>query len=70
MRPVVFDCAHGSAHEALIELAPVVVAGSRYLHRGGTPMATVSVRYIVNDVDAAIALYCENLGFTEVMHPQ
>lgn len=32
-------------------------------------MATVSVRYIVNDVDEAIAFYCENLGFTEVMHP-
>jgi catechol 2,3-dioxygenase-like lactoylglutathione lyase family enzyme len=32
-------------------------------------MATVSVRYIVNDVDAAIAFYCGNLGFTEVMHP-
>lgn len=32
-------------------------------------MAAVSVRYIVNDVDAAIAFYCENLGFTEVMHP-
>jgi catechol 2,3-dioxygenase-like lactoylglutathione lyase family enzyme len=32
-------------------------------------MATVSIRYIVNDVDAAIAFYCENLGFTEVMHP-
>ena len=32
-------------------------------------MATVSVRYIVNDVDEAIAFYCEQLGFTEVMHP-
>ena len=32
-------------------------------------MATVSVRYIVNDVDAAIAFYCQHLGFTEVMHP-
>jgi catechol 2,3-dioxygenase-like lactoylglutathione lyase family enzyme len=32
-------------------------------------MATVSVRYIVDDVDAAIAFYCENLGFSEVMHP-
>jgi catechol 2,3-dioxygenase-like lactoylglutathione lyase family enzyme len=32
-------------------------------------MATVSVRYIVDDVDAAIAFYCEKLGFTEVMHP-
>jgi catechol 2,3-dioxygenase-like lactoylglutathione lyase family enzyme len=32
-------------------------------------MATVSVRYIVDDVDAAIAFYCGNLGFSEVMHP-
>ncbi|MGH2856344.1 MAG: VOC family protein [Solirubrobacteraceae bacterium] len=32
-------------------------------------MATVSVRYIVDDVDAAIAFYCAQLGFTEVMHP-
>ena len=32
-------------------------------------MATVSVRYIVRDVDAAIAFYCRHLGFTEVMHP-
>jgi catechol 2,3-dioxygenase-like lactoylglutathione lyase family enzyme len=32
-------------------------------------MATVSVRYIVDDVDAAIAFYCLHLGFTEEMHP-
>jgi catechol 2,3-dioxygenase-like lactoylglutathione lyase family enzyme len=32
-------------------------------------MATVSVRYIVNDVDAAIDFYCQRLGFREVMHP-
>lgn len=32
-------------------------------------MASVSVRYIVNDVDAAIGFYCGQLGFTEVMHP-
>ena len=32
-------------------------------------MATVSVRYIVNDVDAAIEFYCRDLGFQEVMHP-
>jgi catechol 2,3-dioxygenase-like lactoylglutathione lyase family enzyme len=31
-------------------------------------MATVQVRYIVNDVDAAIAFYCQHLGFSEVMH--
>ncbi len=32
-------------------------------------MATVSVRYIVHDVDEAIRFYCDRLGFTEVMHP-
>lgn len=32
-------------------------------------MSTVSVRYIVNDVDAAIEFYCTQLGFHEVMHP-
>ena len=26
------------------------------------------VRYIVNDVDAAIAFFCQHLGFQEVMH--
>ena len=29
----------------------------------------MSVRYIVDDVDEAIAFYCGHLGFTEVMHP-
>ena len=32
-------------------------------------MASVSVRYIVDDVGAAIAFYCEQLEFQEVMHP-
>lgn len=32
-------------------------------------MATVNVRYIVNDVDAAIGFYCGHLDFTEKMHP-
>jgi catechol 2,3-dioxygenase-like lactoylglutathione lyase family enzyme len=32
-------------------------------------MATVSVRYIVHDVDEAIGFYCGELGFQEVMHP-
>jgi catechol 2,3-dioxygenase-like lactoylglutathione lyase family enzyme len=32
-------------------------------------MATVQVRYIVHDVDAAAAFYCEHLGFEEVMRP-
>jgi catechol 2,3-dioxygenase-like lactoylglutathione lyase family enzyme len=30
---------------------------------------TVSIRYIVHDVDAAIDFYCRRLGFDEVMHP-
>jgi catechol 2,3-dioxygenase-like lactoylglutathione lyase family enzyme len=32
-------------------------------------MATVSVRYIVDDVDAAIAFYTGHLGFEVAMHP-
>jgi catechol 2,3-dioxygenase-like lactoylglutathione lyase family enzyme len=32
-------------------------------------MATVQVRYIVHDVDAAIAFYCQHLGFQKVMRP-
>jgi catechol 2,3-dioxygenase-like lactoylglutathione lyase family enzyme len=32
-------------------------------------MPSVSVRYIVNDVDEAIAFYCQLLGFKEEMHP-
>jgi catechol 2,3-dioxygenase-like lactoylglutathione lyase family enzyme len=32
-------------------------------------MATVSVRYIVNDVDEAITFYGRLLGFREEMHP-
>lgn len=32
-------------------------------------MAAVSVRYIVDDVDAAIDFYVERLGFELVMHP-
>jgi catechol 2,3-dioxygenase-like lactoylglutathione lyase family enzyme len=32
-------------------------------------MTTVSVRYIVDDVGAAIDFYCNRLGFHEDMHP-
>ena len=32
-------------------------------------MSTVSVRYIVDDVDSAIAFYRDHLGFREQMHP-
>lgn len=32
-------------------------------------MPTVSIRYIVDDVDSAVAFYCRHLGFHEDMHP-
>jgi catechol 2,3-dioxygenase-like lactoylglutathione lyase family enzyme len=32
-------------------------------------MSAVQVRYIVNDVDAAISFYTSELGFVLVMHP-
>jgi catechol 2,3-dioxygenase-like lactoylglutathione lyase family enzyme len=32
-------------------------------------MATVTVRYIVDDVDRAIAFYVDHLGFRVLMHP-
>jgi catechol 2,3-dioxygenase-like lactoylglutathione lyase family enzyme len=32
-------------------------------------MATVSVRYIVNDADTAIGFYTQHLGFSVVFHP-
>ena len=32
-------------------------------------MSRVNVRYIVNDVDAAIPFYVDMLGFTVLMHP-
>jgi catechol 2,3-dioxygenase-like lactoylglutathione lyase family enzyme len=32
-------------------------------------MSTVSVRYIVRDVDAAVDFYCRQLGFEEVLQP-
>lgn len=32
-------------------------------------MPRISVRYIVGDVDAAIAFYVDSLGFTVEMHP-
>src|SRR6187200_2426502 len=38
--------------------------------RGRRPIMTAaSVRYIVDDMDAAIEFYCEHLGFDREMHP-
>ena len=38
-------------------------------NRGETPMTTVSVRYIVDDVNAAIAFYTKHLDFHVNLHP-
>src|SRR5712691_2894687 len=45
------------------------VSSTVYVRTRRTGMASVSVRYMVNDVDEAISFYCQQLGFTEVMHP-
>ena len=37
--------------------------------QGEPSMATVSVRYIVTDVPAAVAFYTQHLGFSVVMNP-
>jgi catechol 2,3-dioxygenase-like lactoylglutathione lyase family enzyme len=53
-----------------MKASPPKVSGSRQAHaREMQAMPKVQVRYIVNDVDAAIAFYCEQLGFHEDMHP-
>jgi catechol 2,3-dioxygenase-like lactoylglutathione lyase family enzyme len=45
-------------------------AGKRFVQmRHDARMGTVSVRYIVDDVDAAIAFYRDDLGFEVEMHP-
>jgi len=42
---------------------------SQLIPRRGNKMATVSVRYITDDVDAAVAFYVERLGFDVEMRP-
>jgi catechol 2,3-dioxygenase-like lactoylglutathione lyase family enzyme len=44
-------------------------SNSSYRELGETPMNLVSVRYIVDNVDAAIAFYTEHLDFRVEMHP-
>jgi catechol 2,3-dioxygenase-like lactoylglutathione lyase family enzyme len=40
-----------------------------YQNRGETPTTKVSVRYIVDDIDAAIAFYTKRLDFHVDLHP-
>jgi catechol 2,3-dioxygenase-like lactoylglutathione lyase family enzyme len=52
----------------MVGVVPLVV-GPTTFHAKEDAMATAQVRYIVNDVDAAIQFYCQQLGFKEEMHP-
>jgi catechol 2,3-dioxygenase-like lactoylglutathione lyase family enzyme len=62
---------HVSTILAIAALLLTTTAGlpKSYQNRGETPMTTVSVRYIVNDVDAAIAFYTKHLDFHVDLHP-
>jgi catechol 2,3-dioxygenase-like lactoylglutathione lyase family enzyme len=49
---------------------PGVARGRSRAHNTGVAsLQSVSIRYIVHDVDAAIAFYRDELGFELVMHP-
>jgi catechol 2,3-dioxygenase-like lactoylglutathione lyase family enzyme len=62
---------HVSTILAIAALLLTTTAGlpKSYQNRGETPMTTVSVRYIVDDVDAAIAFYTKHLDFHVDLHP-
>jgi catechol 2,3-dioxygenase-like lactoylglutathione lyase family enzyme len=57
-----------ACHAKLIDTGHEVRRGARRRTLRGV-LAKVSVRYIVDDVDAAIDFYCRLLGFHEDMHP-
>jgi catechol 2,3-dioxygenase-like lactoylglutathione lyase family enzyme len=54
---------------AAILLSITAASGQSYQNKGGTGMTTVSVRYIVDNVDNAIAFYTKHLGFQVELHP-
>jgi len=54
---------------AALLLTTTAALPQSYQNRGEIPMTTVSVRYIVDDVDAAIAFYTKSLDFHVDLHP-
>ena len=52
-----------------IKFVDLVYCPTKRRRRTVRTMPSVGVRYIVDDVDAAIAFYRDRLGFREVMHP-
>jgi len=54
---------------AVVLLTTATARSSTYQGKDETSVATVSVRYIVDDVDAAITFYTEHLDFSLDLHP-
>ena len=57
----------GTAGHVLVRVEAAACRSSR--PEKERPMATVSVRYFVRDIDAAIDFYCQLLDFHVAMHP-
>jgi catechol 2,3-dioxygenase-like lactoylglutathione lyase family enzyme len=64
-----FTARHWGPAEMLLHDPDGRVISVQALYKGGTSMATVSVRYIVTDVEAAIGFYTGHLGFSVQIHP-
>jgi catechol 2,3-dioxygenase-like lactoylglutathione lyase family enzyme len=54
---------------AAILFSIAAASDQSYLDKGDIQMTVVSVRYIVDDVDAAIAFYTKHLDFRVDLHP-
>lgn len=54
---------------AAILFSIAAASDQSYQDKGDTRMTVVSVRYIVDDVDEAIAFYTKRLGFRVDIHP-
>jgi catechol 2,3-dioxygenase-like lactoylglutathione lyase family enzyme len=59
----------GVGRSVFIRVAPPYFAEGDFADRRNPQVSTVQVRYIVNDVDAAVAFYTAQLGFKLEMHP-
>jgi predicted enzyme related to lactoylglutathione lyase len=60
---------HQSIVAAAIVYSFATASDQTYQKKGDTRMTAVSVRYIVDNVDAAIAFYTRHLDFAVELHP-
>ncbi len=63
-----------AVHQTIVAAAAILfsiaaASGQSYREKGDTRMTAVSVRYIVDNVDAAIAFYINRLDFRVELHP-